>query len=130
MRLFATFFLALAYFALILQTSCATLGLQTADTFNQKLAYAYGQVMAARKGATSVINASCPSPASYATEACKSAVADGKHIQSMADEARQGLDLAKNYAVAGNLQQANVQLQLESAALTALSTYLASRGIN
>jgi hypothetical protein len=106
---------------------CAALGLQTADTFNQKLAYAYGQVTAARKGATSVINASCPPPVQ--TDACKAAVADGKHIQAMADEARHGLDLAKTYAAAGNLQQANMQLQLESAALTALSTYLASRGI-
>src|SRR5258706_4234801 len=122
MRLLAVLLLALS--------GCAALGLQTADTFNQKLASAYGQVTAARKGATSVINASCPTPASYATEACKTAVADGKHIQSMADEARQGLDLAKNYAVAGNLQQANVQLQLESAALSALQAYLLSRGIN
>jgi hypothetical protein len=109
---------------------CAYIGLETADTFNQKLAYAYGQVTAARKGATSVITASCPTPAPpVQTDACKAAVADGKHIQAMADEARQGLDLAKTYAAAGNLQQANMQLQLESAALTALSTYLASRGI-
>ena len=47
----------------------------------------------------------------------------------MADEARQGLDLAKTYAAAGNLQQANVQLQLESAALTALQSYLLAKGI-
>jgi hypothetical protein len=108
---------------------CAYLGLQTADTFNQKLAYAYGQVTAARKGATSVIAASCPTPESFASAACKSAVADGKHVQSMADEARQGLDLAKSYAAAGNIQQANVQLQLETAALTALQTYLLSKGV-
>src|SRR5260221_12039228 len=106
--------------ALLLLSGCAALGLQSADTFNQKLAYSYGQVTAARKGATSVINASCPSPASYATEACKSAVADGKHIQSMADEARQGLDLAKGFAVAGNIQQAKGRLQPEGAALARL----------
>lgn len=108
---------------------CAALGLQTADTFNQKLAYSYGQVTAARKGATSVIAASCPTPESLQTAACKSAVADGTHVQGMADEARKGLDLAKTYAAAGNLAQANVQLQLESAALTALSTYLAAKGV-
>jgi hypothetical protein len=108
-------------------TSCAALGLQTADTFNQKLAYAYGQVTAARKGATSVISASCTTPEQ--TAACKAAVADGKHIQAMADEARQGLDLAKTYAAAGNVQQANVQLQLETAALTALQSYLLSKGV-
>jgi hypothetical protein len=119
MRLLAVLLVALS--------GCAYLGLQTADTFNQKLAYAYGQVTAARKGATSVITASCPTPEQ--TQACKSAVADGKHVQSMADEARQGLDLAKTYAAAGNLQQANVQLQLESAALTALQTYLLAKGI-
>ncbi len=56
-------------------------------------------------------------------------MADGKHVQSMADEARQGLDLAKGYAAAGNLQQANIQLQLESAALTALQAYLLSKGV-
>jgi len=113
----------------LLLFGCAALGLQTADTFNQKLAYSYGQVTAARKGATSVINASCPTPETFASEACKSAVADGKHIQSMADEARQGLDLAKGYAAAGNIQQANVQLQLESAALSALQAYLLSKGV-
>jgi hypothetical protein len=119
----------LCYLLLLLAVGCVALGLQTADTFNQKLAYSYGQVTAARRGATSVINASCPTPESYASAACKQAAADGKHIQSMADEARQGLDLAKTYAASGNTQQANLQLQLESAALTALSTYLAAKGI-
>jgi|SRR6267154_4519545 len=117
---------ALLYLTILLG-GCISLGLQTADTFNQKLAYAYGQVTAARKGATSVITASCQTPG---TQDCKNAVADGGHIQQMADEARKGLDLAKGYAAAGNLQQANVQLQLETAALTALSTYLAAKGIN
>src|SRR5882762_9274818 len=113
----------------LLLSGCAYLRLQTADTFNQKLAYSYGQVTAARKGATAVVNASCPTPDKFATPACQTAVADGKHVQAMADEARQGLDLAKTYAAAGNLTQANIQLQLESAALTALSTYLAAKGI-
>src|SRR5712675_199453 len=111
--------------ALLFVSGCASLGLQTADTFNQKLAYAYGQVTAARKGATSVINASCQTPG---TQDCQNAVADGKHVQQMADEARQGLDLAKSYALAGNTQQAGVQLQLESAALSALQAYLLARG--
>ena len=110
----------------LLLGGCAALGLQTADTFNQKLAYAYGQVTAARKGATAVINAQCVDPKAAG---CQAAVADGKHIQSMADEARTGLDQAKTFAAAGNLTQANVQLQLESAALTALSTYLTAKGI-
>jgi hypothetical protein len=114
---------------LAVAVGCAALGLQTAETFNQKLAYSYGQVTAARKGATSVINASCPTPEKFASAACKEAVADGNHIQSMADEARKGLDLAKGYAAAGNLQQANVQLQLESAALSALQTYLLAKGV-
>lgn len=113
----------------ILLSGCQYLGLQTADTFNQKLAYSYGQVTAARKGATAVVNASCQTPEKFATDACKAAVADGKHVQAMADQAREGLDLAKGYAAAGNLAQANIQLQLESAALTALSAYLASKGV-
>lgn len=108
---------------------CAYFGLQTAETFNQKLAYSYGQVTAARKGAAAVVNASCPTPASFDTPACRAAVEDGKHVQAMADEARKGLDLAKGYAAAGNLAQAGIQLQLESAALTALSTYLVSKGV-
>lgn len=113
----------------LLLSGCASLGLQPADTFNQKLAYSYGQVTAARKGALSVVNASCPTPGTYGTDPCKAAIADAKHIQDMADEARKGLDLAKGYAAAGNLQQANVQLQLESVALTALQTYLLAKGV-
>jgi len=114
---------------LLVLVGCAALGLQTAETFNQKLAYSYGQVTAARRGATSVVNASCPTPETFTSAACLAAVADGKHIQQMADEARKGLDLAKGYAAAGNLQQANVQLQLESAALSALQAYLLSKGV-
>lgn len=120
---------SLLLFSLAFVVSCTVLGLQTADTFNQKLAYSYSQVTAARKGALAVVNASCPTPDSFTSAACRSAVADGKHVQQMADEARQGLDLAKGYAAAGNLQQANVQLQLESAALTALQSYLLAKGI-
>ena len=85
---------------LLLLSGCASLGLQTADTFNQKLAYAYGQVTAARKGALSVINAQCVDQASTA---CKEAVSDGKHIQTLADDARTGLDKAKDFSAAGNL---------------------------
>jgi hypothetical protein len=114
---------------LVILAGCAALGLQPAETFNQKLAYSYGQVTAARRGATSVVNASCPTPDTFTSDACKSAVADGKHVQQMADEARAGLDLAKTYAAAGNLQQANVQLQLESAALSALQAYLLAKGV-
>jgi len=116
-------------FSLAFIVSCTALGLQTADTFNQKLAYSYSQVTAARKGVLAVVNASCPTPEAFTSAACKSAVLDGKHVQQMADEARQGLDLAKGYAAAGNLQQANVQLQLESAALTAIQSYLVSKGV-
>lgn len=119
--------LAIAVLAL---TACASLGLATADTLNQKLAYAYGQVTASRSGALSVINASCPTPDSLSTDACKSAVADGKHVQQMADQARAGLDLAKNSIAAGNLQQASAQLQLESAVLAALQAYLLSKGVH
>lgn len=117
------------YILLAIVVGCATLGLQTADTFNQKLAYSYGQVTAARKGATAVVNASCPTSDKFTTPACQAAVADGKHVQAMADQAREGLDLAKGYAAAGNLAQANIQLQLESAALTALSAYLTAKGV-
>jgi hypothetical protein len=113
----------------LLLSGCAALGLQPAETFNQKLAYAYGQVTAARSGATSVVNASCPNPAAFDSQACKDAVADGKHVQSMADEARKGLDLAKTYAAAGNITAATAQLQLETAALSALQAYLLSKGV-
>lgn len=113
----------------LLLSGCQYLGLQTADTFNQKLAYSYGQVTAARRGAAAVVNAACPTPDRFDTAACKEAVADGKHVQAMADQARQGLDLAKTYAATGNLTQANIQLQLESAALTALSAYLTAKGV-
>lgn len=113
----------------ILLAGCAWMGLQSPETFNQKLAYAYGQTTAARRGAAAVVNASCPTPDKFETAACKDAVTDGKHIQAMADEARKGLDLAKGFAAAGNLAQANIQLQLESAALTALQAYLLSKGV-
>ena len=107
---------AWVYFLLL--AGCASLGLQSPETLNQKLAYAYSQVTAARQGATSALNAG------------QMNVDDAKHVQAMADEARKGLDLAKTYAASGNTQAATTQLQLEQGALLALQTYLASKGVH
>lgn len=112
MKLIAAFFAALSI------AGCAALGLQSADTFNQKLAYSYGQVTAARNGAAAAVSAG------------QMAVEDAKHVQEMADQARKGLDLTKSYAAVGNIQAANTQLALEQATLAALQAYLVSKGVH
>lgn len=103
------------FVALILSlTACAQLGLPTATTFNEKLAAGYSSVTAVRSSATTLLVAK------------KISSDDAQNIQTQADTARAGLDVARTISKTDQTA-ANARLTAIRTVLTALSTYLASR---
>lgn len=98
----------------VLLTACATVGLPTADTFNQKLAVGYGTVTQLRTSAADLLKAG------------KITKADAQNIQTQADAARAGLDVAQELS-AKDMAGANNRLVMVTTILTAAQAYLSSR---
>jgi hypothetical protein len=98
--------------AVILLCACTSLGLAPAQTFNQKLAYAYGTHTAVLQATTASVTAGSLSSA------------DASYVLKLADDTRTLLDSAATLAAQGDAIGANNKLALATAALTALQTYL------
>lgn len=97
---------------LILLSACATLGLQSADTFNKKAAYTYAGVDAVMQTVTTSVFDKSLSP-----EAAQTAI-------DKAHEITAAVDTARSIAGAGNLADANNRLAAATIALTALKSYV------
>jgi hypothetical protein len=108
-------FLTLFAFALVL-TGCAGLGNEPAQTFNQKLAYAYGTHTAILQAATSSLEAGTIS------------AANASDILKQADNAKLVLDTARQAFDAGDSAGANSKLAVAVTALGALQDYLRAHG--
>ena len=92
-------------------SACASLGLQPAQTFDQKIAYAYG------------IHTAVLETASADVSAHQLTAKDGDAILQLADQSRTLLDSAKILS-ATDVSSANSKLLLATAILTQLQTYL------
>lgn len=103
-----------ATFVLIL-TACASLGLEPAATFGQRLAYAYSTHTAVLDSTTAAL------------EIGDIQVDDAQRVLKVSDQARQALDAAKLAYGVGDVQTAEGRLQLAVALLTELQTYLRSK---
>lgn len=101
-------------FAFVL-SSCAQLGLKAPETFNQKVAVAYGTITQVRESATMLL------------EQNKITVQDAQHVQTTADTARQGIEAARMMHAQGSLAPAEQKIAMVRTVLQALSAYLASR---
>ncbi len=101
-----------AFLISFLLCACSSLGLTNADTFNEKLAYAYGTH-------TAVLEATTTSVKSGALSGT-----DARHVLKAADDARALLDAAKVAAASGDTAGASNKLALATSALTALQAYL------
>ncbi len=99
---------------LIMLAACAQVGLPTADTFNEKLAVAYGTVTQIRSTATDLLKAKKITPA------------DASNVNAQADNARTGLDIAREISKT-DAKAADARLTMVHAALNALQTYLGGR---
>ena len=108
----------LAYgFVLILAflAACAELGLAPAQTFDQKLAYAYGTHTAVIQTATQAL-----------TDKTITST-DARQVLKLADESRTLLDAARAASGAGDPSTAEGRLTLAAQILTQLQAYLRSR---
>lgn len=100
------------YLALVLLCGCSSLGLAPAQSFEEKLAYAYGTHTAVLQAATTSLNSGALSRE------------DAAYILKASDQARSLLDSAKALESSGDSTGANSKLALATAALTALQSYL------
>jgi hypothetical protein len=107
----------LSLLLLSMATSCAQLGLPTAQTFNQKLAVGYGTVTTARNTAATLLTAG------------KITADDAQNVQNQADNIRAGLDIARQMNKT-DPTGAGTKLDATIAALQLLQTYLTSKGGN
>lgn len=104
---------ALALLSVVL-TACAAMGVPPPETFNQKVAVAYATTTAVRTTATALV------------EARKISADDAMNVQTSADAARAGIDVARKVHAA-DPGAGNARLNAVMEGLKALSTYLASR---
>jgi NADH:ubiquinone oxidoreductase subunit 4 (subunit M) len=96
---------------LFMLTACASLGLPTAKTFNERAAVAYGTVTTVRETTASLLVAK------------KITASDAQNVQNQANTAREGIDLARS-VVATNPGDADTKLTAAITVLSALQTYL------
>lgn len=108
--------ISVLFVALVLQACAAMsgLGLPAAETFNQKLAVAYGTVAQVRESAATLLAAK------------KISVDDAVHVQATADIARTGLDTARKMQAA-DPTGADQKINAIRTGLTALAAYLAAK---
>lgn len=102
----------------LLLIGCASLGLQPAQTLNQKIAYAYGTHKAVLEATTASVTAG------------KLSSADATQVLKLADDSRVLLDAATSLAATGDTTGATNKLALATAALTALQTFINAHGGN
>lgn len=110
------FRLAVLAFALSLITGCASLGLAPADSFDARLAYAYGTHTAVLEAASTAVSAGTLSPK------------DGKTVLSLAAQSRTLLDSARAVENTDPTTAAG-RLTLAVNVLTQIQTYLQSKGV-
>lgn len=94
---------------------CEALGIQRAQTFSQRYAYALSQTTGLRTAAKQALTARTIS------------TADAEYVLKLTDESRKLLDNAKRIADAGDAANGQTQLELAVTILTQLQAYLASR---
>ena len=108
--------LSMAAVALSLITACASLGLAPADSFDARLAYAYGTHTAVLQAATAAVSAG--------TLTRK----DGEAVLTLAQQSRTLLDSARAVENTDPTTAAG-RLALAASILSQIQTYLQSRGV-
>lgn len=106
----------LSLLILVLLASCAQLGIAPAQSFDQKLAQAYGVHTAVISATTTALTAGSISSV------------DAEHVQTIATTSRTLLDTARASATAGDTAGAQKNLVLALTALQALQAYLNNHG--
>lgn len=95
--------------------ACEQLGLQKAQSLDQQIAYAYSTVASVRSTTADLLIAKTIK------------VEDAKVVQSMADNVRASLDIARGAIKDGKPKDAQAALNLANSVLSQIQTYLAAR---
>ena len=101
---------------LMILTACATLGLPTADSFNERLAVGYTTITTVRESATVLLQAQ------------KISKPDAQNVLDQTNNARTGLDVARSMSKT-DMTAADAKLNAIRAALVALQAYLTTKEI-
>ena len=105
----------LAVFLVILLSGCASLGLPTAKTFNEKLAAAYGGITVVLQTDATLLQAGTITKV------------DAQNIETQADNVKAALDISREIYATDQTTGGN-KLASAITALGALNTYLATKG--
>jgi len=100
---------------LLALVSCAQLGLAPAQSFKERLAYAYGTHTAVLQAATGALTAQ-----DITSE-------DAERVLKISDEARRALDAGRLAFDAGDLATAEARVNLATSILVELQTYLRNK---
>jgi hypothetical protein len=103
-------------FLLVMMSACSSLGLQPAETIDQKIAYSYG------------IHTAVLQTAAMLAQSGTLSKADAAQVLALADQSRSLLDAAKTIE-ATDAATASNKLALAASILTQLQTYLNSKGV-
>ena len=97
---------------LLMMSACASIGIAPAESFTQRLAYAYATQTAVLQSTTQSL------------EAGEIGSEDAVRVLAVADKAREALDAAKLASGVGDLSTAEARLNLAVSLLSQLQSYL------
>ncbi len=100
----------------VLLTACAQMGIQPAQSFDQRLGYAYATTTSIRASTAAALDAKTIK------------ASDAQNVLVITDQARAILDQAKAFNIAGDTSTAIGKLTLATGLLTQLQQFLISRG--
>lgn len=106
------------FLVLLLLVGCSSMGLVEPQSFDERLAYAYATNTAIREASTSALNAHTITSD------------DMIYVMGVNNQLRLALDAAKDAASGGDVQTAEGRLLMVTKALTALQTYMRSKGVD
>lgn len=98
--------------ALLVLALAACVSMETPKSMNERIAYGYASVAAARNTAASMLDRG------------RITVEDAKKAQALADQSRAALDIARGASIKGDMKTAQGQLDLALTVLTSLETFL------
>jgi len=106
-----------AFLLIVLLAGCAQLGLATPQSFDEKIAYAYGTNTAIRQASTAALDAG------------KISSTDMRQVMAVNDQAGALLDAARAANDAGHGADADAHLRMATSILTSIQAFLDAKGV-
>lgn len=114
-KIFKKLKIVLLTFSLAVVTACAYLGIQQPTSFNDRVAIAQVTVNGARQSSFDLLKVKKISPD------------DAQNVQTQADTAQEGINVARAYRKSGNVGAADTKLESISSILKLLQAYIVTK---